>query len=213
MEEIDLREIERIETKSIVKKPDWFYHGFYFESTAGIIENGILARKHLNFFCKSDNIGNNGTHYISVVKEINDANRGFSMYKHIKNHRPLVILKGIKAIKCRESSLYNKFINTPLPFRYSPWSEEYQVYSKIQPYKIIGIECMVYAWAEQGDIFRLRRVRQMLELMKQLDSQLPVYDFSREKDGLVNEVDKEAFLEVSKSLKENEQLSSLSIKL
>lgn len=208
MTEIDLREIEKIETKNIVKQPDWFYHGFNFSRTANIIENGILAKKHLYFPCP--NIGINGKHYISVAKDINGAKRAFTIYKI---DRPLAILEGIKVIECKKSKVYRLFINTPLPFRYSPWSDEYQVYSKIQPDKIIGIECMVYAWAEQGDISKLRRFRKMIEIMKELDRQLPIYDFSREKDDLVHEVDKEAFLEVSESLKENDQLSSLGIKL
>lgn len=40
----------------------------------------------------------------------------------------------------------------------------------------------------------------MLEVMQSLDSNLPIYDFSRQEDGIVHELDKEAFLELSKHL-------------
>lgn len=38
----------------------------------------------------------------------------------------------------------------------------------------------------------------MLIVMKNMGVQLPLYDFSREKDGIVYELDKSAFLEKSK---------------
>lgn len=203
METIDLKEIETVE-KKVVKNPDWFYHGYDFGNTAKILEKGILAKKHLDF--QKGNFGLNGKHYISVAKDINEGWRALTKYK---NNGPVAILDGLKVIECKYSKLYKLFIYTPLPFRYTEWPDEYQVYSQIQPDKIIGIECMVYNWTEQGNIFLLKRFRTMLEVMKELDSQLPIYDFSRQEGDNVHELDKEAFLELSKRLINNTTSISL----
>ena len=51
----------------------------------------------------------------------------------------------------------------------------------------------------------------MIETMQQLDCDLPIYDFSRQEGDNVHELDKEEYLEVTKSLKANDLLSALGI--
>lgn len=195
MEKIDLNEIEKIETRNIVKNLDWFYHGFDFGNIAKIMENGILAKKYLDF--SSPNFGANGKHYISLSK---DTNRVFTAFRQYNQMVPMIIVDNVKAIKCRKNILYEWLRFTLLPFRYSSWDDEYQVYSKILPDKFVGIECVLYDWAKDNNLFFLRRFRDMLEVMQSIDSNLPIYDFSRQEDGMVHELDKEAFLELSKHL-------------
>ncbi len=151
------------------------------------------------------NFGLNGKYYVSIAKDIDGEDRALTRYK---NSGPLVILDNLKVIKCKKSNFYRLFNRTPLPLRYTAWSDEYQVYDKISPDKIIGFECMVYDWAKSGNLFLLKRFRTMLEIMQQLKCELPIYDYSREEENVVHELDKEAFLEISKPLK-NQGLSSL----
>lgn len=195
MEKINLNEIEKIETRNVVKNLNWFYHGFDFGNIAKIMENGILAKKYLDF--SSPNFGDNGKYYISLSK---DTNRVFTAFRQYNQMGPMIIVDNIEAIKCRKNMLYEWLRFTPLPFRYSGWDDEYQVYSKILPDKFVGIECVLYDWAKDNNLFFLRRFRDMLEVMQSLDSNLPIYDFSRQEDGIVHELDKEAFLELSKHL-------------
>jgi len=195
MEEFDLSKIEKIETENIMKDLNWFYHGFDFGNIAEIMNKGVLAKKYLDF--PVQNFGLNGKHYISVAKDTNQPGNALNKYKRTG---PLVILDDIKAIKCQKKKIYYPFRLTALPFRYTEWVDEYQVYSKILPEKFIGLECMVYDWTRENNLFLLKRFREMLMVMKALDIQLSIYDFSREKDNMIHELNKEAFLEVSKCL-------------
>lgn len=192
---IDLREIEKIETGNIVKNLNWFYYGFNFDNIVNIMEKGILSKKHLNY--PNPNYGSNGKHYISLSKDNDPATFIFDYYKHTY---PMIILDDLEAIECKYNLLYYFLRYTPLPFRYSSWSGEYQVYSKILPDKFIGIECMAYEWAKDDELDKLKRFRYMLEMLKSLEVKLPIYDFSREEDNKVHQIDTEAFLELSKNI-------------
>lgn len=207
MGKIETSEIEKIE-KSFVKNPDWFYHGYDFCNTPDIIKEGILARKYLS--CQDED-GLNGKHYVSIAKDIDGEGKALTRYKH---QGPLAIMdESLKVIECKHSKFYKLFRYTILPFRYTDWSDEYQVFSKIKPDKIIGFECMAYLWAKDGNIALLRRLRTMIETMNQLECELPIYDFSRQDGDKVHELDKEAYLELTKSLKGNDLLSILGITL
>lgn len=195
MEKFDLMEIEKIETGRFVKNLDWFYHGFDFGNITAILNKGILAKKYLDF--PTPNFGLNGKHYISVSKDMNVSGGAFNRYKQ---SGPLMILDNIKALKCKYKKLYYPFRLTAFPFRYTEWTDEYQVYSKILPDKFVGIECMVYDWTKENNLFLLKRFRSMLEVMQSLGVKLPIYDFSREDSCVIHEVDQEAFLELSKCL-------------
>ena len=202
---IDLKDIEQIE-KEVIKNPDWYYHGYDFASTSDILKEGILARKYLSCL---DEDGLNGKHYVSVAKDVEGKNKALTRYKH---QGPLAILnENLKVIECKHSKFYELFRYTMLPLRYTHWSDEYQVFSKIKPNKIIGFECMAYLWAKEGNIALLRRLRTMIETMQKLDCDLPMYDFSRQEGNDVHELDKKGYLEVTKSLKPNDLLSALGI--
>ena len=188
----NLDKIEEVEIKKIEKNPNWFYHGSEFKHIANIFAKGILAKKYLDY--PKQNFGLNGKHYISIAKDTNKEGNALNKYKR---NGPLVIVDNVKAIKCSRKRIYEPFRFTRLPFRYTEWDDEYQVYSKIPPEKFIGLECMAYEWAKEGNIFLLKRLRNMLELMQSINSELPVYDYSREENGIVHEIDKEAYLELS----------------
>ncbi len=207
MGKIEASEVEKIET-NFVKNSEWFYHGYDFCFTEDIIKKGILARKYLS--CPDED-GLNGKHYVSIAKDIEGEKKALTRYKH---QGPLAIMdESLKVIECKQSKFYELFRYTRLPFRYTEWSDEYQVYSKIKPNKIIGFECMAYLWAKEGNIALLRRLRMMIEIMQKLNCDLPIYDFSRQEGDNVHELDKEAYLELSKTLKENDLLSALGITL
>ena len=207
MGKIDLNEIEQLET-SVIKNPDWYYHGYNFAFTSDILKEGILARKYLS--C-DDEDGLNGKHYISIAKDIEGDKKALTRYKH---QGSLAILdEKLKVIECKKSKFYELFRYTMLPFRYSSWSDEYQVFSKIKPKNIIGFECMAYLWAKEGNIALLRRLRAMIETMQHLQCDLPIYDFSRQEGDNVHEIDKEGYLELTKSFKDHDILSALGITL
>lgn len=46
----------------------------------------------------------------------------------------------------------------------------------------------------------LKGFRIMIEIMQSLNIQLPIYDFSRQEDNIVHELNKDEFLELSKHL-------------
>lgn len=207
MEKIDLREIEKIEKDSVIKNTDWYYHGFDFAYTSDILKEGILAKRHLGYACP--NFGLNGKYYISVAKDITGDDLALSSYKQ---YGPLAILDNLKVIKCKKSQLNRLFIYTPIPLRYSAWSDEYQVYDKIAPEKIIGFECMVHEWVKKDNIFLLRRLHTMIEIMQLLDCNLPMYDFSRQEGDNVHELDKEEYLKLSESIVDNSIESTLGLK-
>ena len=191
MENNNCNKIKKIETKTINKNPDWFYHGCDFGNIPNILKDGILAKKYLDYPCP--NFGLNGKYYISVAKDTNLSDNALDQYKY---KGPLVVMDNLKVIKCKESKLYKLFINTQIPLRYTVWSDEYQVFSKITPDKIIAIECMAYEWTKHGNILMLKRLRKMIEVMNSLNSKLPIYDYSREENGIVHELDKEAYLKL-----------------
>lgn len=193
MERFNIDLIEDMEVKTIMKSPDWYYHGFDFGNVGDILSKGILAKKYLDY--PNPNFGLNGKYYISVSKDIDQFFGAFNLYK---SRNPLIVLDNVRTIKCRQKELNYLLRNTMLPLRYSTTADEYQVYSKIIPEKFVGIECMVYAWCKSNNIFLLKRLREMLIVMKDMGVQLPIYDFSREKDGIVHELDKNIFLEKSK---------------
>lgn len=193
MERGNLGLIEDMEVKTIIKNPEWCYHGFDFGNVGKILGDGILAKKYLDY--PNQDFGFNGKHYISVSKDTGQCFGAFSFYKF---RNPLIVLDNIRTIKCQQKELNYLLRYTMLPLRYSTTEDEYQVYSKILPEKFVGIECMAYAWCKSNNIFLLKQLREMLIVMKNMGAQLPLYDFSREKDGIVHELDKSAFLEKSK---------------
>ena len=204
MAKIDLKELEKIDKDNIFKNPEWFYHGYDFAMTSDILEEGILSKRHLNYPCP--NFGLNGKYYISIAKDTATEDRALTGYI---NSGPLAILDNLKVIKCKKSQFYRLFTQTPLPLRYTAWSDEYQVYDKIGPDKIIGFECMVYDWVKKDRIFLLKRLRTMLEIMQNLKCDLPVYDFSRQEGDKVHELDKKGFLELSEPLEEEKIIPNL----
>lgn len=197
MNDFELSEIEKIETKGIVKNINWYYHGFEFSKIALITEKGILAKKYQNPSWKG---GNNGPHYISVAKDI-DITHIDSALSDQMNEGPLIIIdENIDAIKCKKIRLYRRFKNSSLPLRYSCYIDEYQVFEKVLPDKFVGVECSLYNWVRMDNIRMLKGFRIMIEIMQSLNIQLPIYDFSRQEDNIVHELNKDEFLELSKHL-------------
>lgn len=194
-------DIMQLETKTIVKNPDWFYHAFEYGNIAKIVQNGLLAKKYLEY--KNPNFGLNGKYYISVSKDIvksNDTNLVDSAFNNYKRNFPLLILDNIKAYKCQKNSLSRLFTYTSIPLRYSYYDDEYQVYSQIKPENFVGIECMLYDWAINDQRFILKRFHNMLVVLKSLDIELPIYDFSRLENDVAHEIDTDSYLSLYKKI-------------
>lgn len=62
MERGNLGLIEDMEVKTIIKNPEWCYHGFDFGNVGKILGDGILAKKYLDY--PNQDFGFNGKHYI-----------------------------------------------------------------------------------------------------------------------------------------------------
>lgn len=135
-----LKEIEATKTK-ITLNDSWYYHDYVddLEVLANILAKGILCKKELGIK-KNTTDSYNGLHYISITKYSSDKGSIFQLI----NSRPLIVIgsqvKAIKTTPLNQSSLITSYlVNTPLPFRQSPYNDEWQVYKRIPPEYFNGI--------------------------------------------------------------------------
>lgn len=135
-----LKEIEATKTK-ITLNYLWYYHDYVddLEVLANILDKGILCKKELGIK-KNTTDSYNGLHYVSITKYSSDKDSIFQLI----NSRPLIVIgsqvKAIKTTPLNQSSLITSYlVNTPLPFRQSPYNDEWQVYKRIPPKYFNGI--------------------------------------------------------------------------
>lgn len=136
-----LRDLIKSDKKfAIQKNSSYLYHGIYIPAfkdinpILSIIENGILSIHNLEKIgiFKKQIRTNNGKYYICFSSNKNEFDRIFDVGFIVENAPNY-----IKADK--ESKLANLLWNTPIPLR-SGLPNEYQVFGKVSPEKIIGIQ-------------------------------------------------------------------------
>lgn len=193
-------EIEKIEFISSIKKnPHWYYHGITSPANRfpRIMQDGLLS-KNLSGYARTKN-GYNGKYYISLSKDIEaEVPLEDSAYSTYIDKYPMLIIEDINAFKCLKVNGNSLFTNTILPFRTSGYRDEYQAFNKIDRSKFRGIEAKAYDWSKKEKLSELRYLKDILLLMKEFGTYLPVFDFSREENGIIHEIDQDGYLLFSK---------------
>lgn len=192
MESEDLiKAIENVVTRD----QDWFYHAFFPEEKifTSMLREGIKCRKLLTM-SREYEFGHNGNHYISLSKmETNDDwNSSYWYYED----KPAFVINGVKARKCTYFSEYTFLEMTRWPFRYSMFIDEYQAYKIITPDYFVGLRCSVLEWYQKNYEYYLKNLKQMIELMKEYNINLPIYDYTRAENLNVHLLDQDAYLEL-----------------
>lgn len=192
------REIEKIERVANIRKSShWYYHAITSspDLLKKVMKEGLLC-KNISGYARTKN-GYNGNYYVSLSKDIKAPLEESGYLEYIEEY-PMLIIDDIKAIKCLKVNGNNILTNTIIPFRTSGYRDEYQVFNRIDPSKFIGIEAKAYDWCIQEKISELRNLRDIILVMEESGISLPIYDYSREEDGIIHEVNQDKYLEFSK---------------
>lgn len=164
----------------IVLDESWYFHDYEnnLDTLKRILEKGLLSKKLLGF--KNTKNTYNGVHYISVTKYSNE-NKENSIFKLIKG-KPLIIIDNkIKAHKAEIKSplIYHYLTNTPLPYRMSPYIDEWQVYKRIAPEHFTGIYLdLVKHLKYNTQLEQLVLLYKLVELLDYFNLNIPVIDGS-----------------------------------
>lgn len=194
---------ESVNSLEISRNPNWFYHSFEYKpyDFSDMMKSGLKCRfltsKSKNIITRiQENVGFNGSFFISLSKNNLLDNSAFVTFSE---YSPMFILENTKPIKCCQNRFFSVFDNTIFPIRYSEWQDEYQMFLKIPCDKIIGLEAKVIKWCVENRKEELMCLRNILLQMKELNINLPLYDFSAFENSM-REVDKENFIRLSKDL-------------
>lgn len=178
----NLKNIELFKTDISIDN-SWYYHDFGgdLDILANILDKGILCKKELGIKKNITN-GYNGMYYISITKYSEDP---ISIFKKLDSKPLIIISSKVKAIKTHPSNnfIYEWSCNTPLPFRTSSYSDEWQVYKKISPNMFIGIyynllKKLKYSTKEK----LLLELFQIVELLDHFKLDIPIIDGSDKKE-------------------------------
>lgn len=173
--------IEKLKSNKlpITVNDSWYYHDFVgdLDVLASILEKGILCKKELGIRKNRSN-GYNGMYYISTTKYSEDP---ISIFKKIDS-RPLIIISDkVKAFKAKPRSnvIYDWSCNTPLPFRTSSYSDEWQIYKKVPKDMIVGIYYdLVKGLKYNSEEDLLVKLFQIVEYLDHFGLDLPIIDGS-----------------------------------
>ena len=193
-----IEEIISIETPS-TRDLNWYYHGIPEETGAirNILCEGIKCRSLLG----EKGTGNNGNDFISLSKDVS-ADEKFSAFHTFRECLMNIIIDNVEARKCiKYSSLLHLLANTKFPIRSSGFQDEFQAYRIITPDKFVGIQCPLYFWTkgfeEHGDYkYFLDAFKNLLIIMKQIESRLPLYDYSRLQGTAIHQINSDDFLTI-----------------
>ena len=193
-----IEEIISIETLG-TRDLNWYYHGIPEE--AGAIKDILLEGIKCNNLLGKKGSGNNGSYFISLSKDIGVDER-VSSFHGFRECLINIIIDNIEARKCiNYSPLLHLLANTKFPIRSSGFRDEFQAYRIITPDKFVGIQCPLYYWAkgfeEDGNYKRyLETFKNLIIIMKQIETELPLYDYSRLQGNNIHQINSDDFLTV-----------------
>lgn len=175
--------------KNIRINPNWYYHQITPERLKGIIlSKGICSKRKCTIKLEEKQYRAewNGDAYISLAKLNPDLTYESSYLRFIVAQYAL-ILKDVDAQKTHFST--NSFLHYiskfPLPIRYSLWKDEYQAYDFIPLEHVVGIklpeEELSYYWNEIRYFGETKNVDLFLEIMEELNIDLPFIDVEYQK--------------------------------
>ena len=179
----------------------WFYHSVSYthDDYKNILEEGIKCNHLLN---KTSTGRFNGPYYISLSNITIPDNMTFLKYAYYS--KPSIIISGIEPIFCEGRHDYEKYIDTKDRRRISNLPGEYQYYYHIKQEYIIGILYNLYYYINSGNSdsqrFRLKELTDLIELLKSLNKDIPIYDYSRRAKTSAHVIDKEKILSLTSNL-------------
>lgn len=196
-----IAEVKSIEYPS-VRNLNWYYHSFYFveDNFRDMLQDGIKCCELLSR--KSG--GNNGKHYISLIKDLGVAKENYGFNSFMKSSTSFII-DDIKPLKCSTSMwwLYHLFSSIKIPLRGSGWKDEFQEYMKIDSSKFVGLQCPLYNWVVEALDERyisdftidFKNLKNIIEILKEYGHVLPIYDYSRRNGEKVHLIDQDRYLD------------------
>ena len=178
--------ISDIEEKNIILPKDSYYHAFQYqkESFINMITKGIKSPILLG----KTSQGNNGYFYVSLSKK--EACQD-SIYDKLNSNPMFIIDRKINTIKTRnfkkEGHYPIFFTDSPLPFRESEYDNEYQKFFKVSPKDIVTIQYNIFEFLKLSNNNeyiknQLLILKQMVEILKVLDIELPIIDISTSRE-------------------------------
>lgn len=190
-----IEEISSIETPS-TRDLNWYYHAIREkpDDIKNMLSEGIKCRKLLGR--KGD--GNNGQYFISLSKDIG-ADESLSAFHDFRKSAMNIIIDNIEARRCYHFLFYPFLANTRFPVRFSGFPDEFQTYKMIEPDKFVGVQCPLYYWIEcyeEDEIYKyfLDAFKDLIIVMKLLESSFPLYDYSRLQGTSVHQINPDEFL-------------------
>ena len=176
--------IDFVEDRNIKTNEDWYMHATKkdIKEIEKIFAEGIKSAYLRGL--KGNHF--NGKYYISLIKVNSDYNE-LSLF--LKD-RPKFVINNISPFYAerKKFKLRRIFINTIIPLRTSEWDGEYQEFLKIDASNIIAIEYSLFKIlnnsTEINDNIKenLKFLKEIILCLKKLNINLPIYDFSSNKE-------------------------------
>lgn len=179
-----MNEIEYIEDRDYIINPNNYLHAFTFEHDHLItmLDNGIKAPILLK---KPFEGSFNGSYYVSLMR-YEDCEH--DVYKKLIKRPMFIINDNIKTIYAGYFPNYrfhNRLLmESPLPFRCSPYDNEYQKFLRVNPDDIIGLNYNLFNEDTLGTkekLIRLRVLRDLILELKRNKKELEIVDYSNSK--------------------------------
>ncbi len=176
--------IKDIEDKNIKIDKRWFYHGspFTYEKYYTILREGILAK---------NTRGTNSSKYNYIYINRKEDDSYASNFSNYVVYPRIILNNKIKAIGVNDSYIKKLLNHASRDIKLKTMhSDEYQVYKKIPPKKIIGIafdiEYLMKKYPENTDIY-LNILRELSFLLTE-EFDLPLIDVLNKKEINKNKV-------------------------
>ena len=150
-------------------------------SDKNILLNGIVCDYLKN---EKPMLKYNGQFYISVSKNFRLDDNINSAYNYYIKMFPMFILSDkLHVVNTKKEDLLNKLcINTPFPFRTSPYIDEYQVFLRVKKEYILGIEYMVKNLIKLNTPGVIENLKELVKLLETLNLDMPIIDYSENKE-------------------------------
>lgn len=179
--------LDYIEDKTIKINNDWFFHATKndIKTIEQILNEGIKCAYLRN---EKSNKGYNGKYYVSVSKKTSNPQSVYNLFEHL----PIFVLDGINSIKANNKNrIFKPFTETIIPLRTSIKADEYHVFLKIESSKIVALGYSLYHMLFDGykfDVYQLQFLKELIIILEKLNKDLPIYDFSSNREINKNKV-------------------------
>lgn len=182
-----------IYSDDLIIEKEWYYHAFDLpmiddntfdmRKYKDMVKNGIKSR----ILQKRHSMGYNGYYYVSLTKDEECEN---SIFQALSNLPMFIINPNIKVIKTKCIYLDKKYPGwlsaSPLPFRCSPYNNEYQKFLKVKPEQIIGLRYNIseFLFSNNNDKYKLLKLKLLKQIIESSinTTNIPIIDTNEEKE-------------------------------